>query len=132
MPVLHHSVCCCQTNVLLSICDVILSICDVIVSSLSWVFSASVSGYHSLHFCQTYLILVIMNYLGSQTNGKFVISPMVFCREMGKQIIMDVSAKMMILLPRFLCKIDMPVFCNSVCCCHRNKRHANYLNDCFL
>ena len=64
------------------------SICDVIVSSLSWVFSASVSGYHSFHFlsdvpkyllvimnyigsqtcCQTYLyLLVIMNYLGSQT-----------------------------------------------------------------
>ena len=31
--------------------NVLLTICDVIVSSLSWVFSASVSGYHSLHFC---------------------------------------------------------------------------------
>ena len=47
------------TNVLLTICDVILSICDVIVLSLSWVFSASVSGYHSLHFCQTYLSIYL-------------------------------------------------------------------------
>ena len=48
----------------------------------------------------------------------------------GQQI-MDVSAKIMISLPRCLCEID-------ACpppprCCHRNKRHATYyVNYCFL
>ena len=57
-------------------------------------------------------LLVIMNYLSIQTNDKFVISPTgIFCREMGKQpsgqqIIMDVSAKIMISLPRCPSEID--------------------------
>ena len=55
-------------NVLLTICDVILSICDVIVSSLSWDFSACfrLPFLAFLSDVPKYL-LVIMNYLGSQT-----------------------------------------------------------------
>ena len=56
------------TNVLLTICDVILSICDVIVSSLSWGFAACfrLPFLAFLSDVPKYL-LVILNYLGSQT-----------------------------------------------------------------
>ena len=42
MIVLRHSACCCHRT---------KRICDVFLPSLSWLSSASYSGYHSLHYC---------------------------------------------------------------------------------